>query len=71
MANKKSFVTISNKEIYNEIQKHNAKVDEIIDLLHTRITKVEEKVPLFSKLIFGGFSFSIAILGFLIWHLVK
>lgn len=70
MANRKGFVTITNKEIYDSIQSHNQKIDDVVEAIHKRLAVVEEKTTFNNKLIIGAYSFTMTVLGFVVaWFL--
>lgn len=70
MANKRGFVTITNKEIYDSIQNQNDKMDRIIDGITIRLNTVEQKTTFNNKLIIGAYSFTMTVLGFVVaWFL--
>lgn len=67
----KTFVKITNEQIYREIKDHNAKVDSVCDTLGERIVKIEQKLPFMQKLIYGSYGFAMAIMGFFVGHLLN
>lgn len=68
--NRKGFITISNKEIYDSIISQNQKMDTIIDGINQRLTTVEQRVGFNNKLIIGAYSFTMTVLGFVVaWFL--
>jgi hypothetical protein len=66
----KTFVKITNEQIYKEIKEHNVKVDSVCDSLCERVVKIEQKIPFIQKLVFGAYGFCMGVLGFFISHLL-
>jgi len=66
----KTFIKITNEQIYKEIKEHNVKIDSVYDTLCERVVKIEQKIPFLQKLIFGAYGFSMAVLGFFVSHLL-
>ena len=71
---------ITNKDIYDELgslkkltesnfKEHELKILEVNNNLEKLILKIKEKTNLNTKLIIGGYGFSMAILGWLISHI--
>lgn len=70
MANKKPFVSITNREIYDEIKAHNCKIDDCLNGIENRIIRLESKTGWHNKLIIGSYGFAMFILGIFINHVV-
>jgi len=70
----KKFIEISNRDIYDEIKELRTGVEAINNhLIKTNgsIKDNTKRITGLNKMIVGGFGFSMAILGFLISHLLQ
>ena len=67
----KTFVTISNQQIYDEIQAYHLKIDNYTVLLNDRIIKLEGKISWISKLVIGSYGFTMFVLGIFINHVIN
>jgi hypothetical protein len=64
------FVRITNKQIYDEIQAHNKKIDLACDLVKEDLDITKQKVSFLAKLIWGSYGFTMFVLGVIINHLL-
>ena len=71
-SNDTTFVQITNQQIYNELQDLKISLGDLnrnISTMNTKVCASEKKYSLVQKLVFGAYTFTMAVLAWFIAHI--